>query len=138
MSGFLPTAPLQVVFNCVSTCKYKMQEMSFHVMLSSRTHLQFIMLVFTDPHSQLKFCAGNHNHPNSFFGSPNSMKIIPLNEPEQIQLIKHNFDNEHHHFTFKYLPKWWQFINVELKGSIHYILSVKRQLMSDACTWTSF
>ena len=66
------------------------------------------------------------------------MKIISLNEPEQTQLIKHDFDNEHHHFTFKYLPKWWQFINVRLKGSIHYSLSVKWQLMSDACTCTSF
>jgi len=136
MSGFLPKAYLQVMFSYFCMHNQKMQEMCCYIMIrASVVH----SVGLHRSGISLKVLWGSHKHPNSFFGrSPDSMKIIPLNEPEQTQLIKHNFDNEHHYFTFKYLPKWWQFINVGLKGSIHYSLSVKRQLMSDACTWTSF
>lgn len=34
------------------------------------------------------------------------MKIISLNEPEQTQAIKYNFNDEPQHFTFEYFPKW--------------------------------
>lgn len=60
------------------------------------------------------------------------MKITSLNEPEQTQVIKYNFKDEPQCFTFEYFPKWWQFINVRLKGSIHFSYSVKRQLMNGA------
>lgn len=59
------------------------------------------------------------------------MEIVYLNEPEQTQVIKYNFNDEPQHFTFEYFPKWLQFINVRLKGSIHFSYSVKRQLMND-------
>lgn len=60
-------------------------------------------MVSRDPDTHLKFCGVSQKHPDLFFGrSSNSRKIILLNEPEQTKLIKHNFDNEHHHFTFKY------------------------------------
>lgn len=59
------------------------------------------------------------------------MKIVSLNEPEQTQVIKYNFNDEPQHFTSEYFPKWWQSINVRLKGFIHFSCSVKRQLMND-------
>ena len=60
------------------------------------------------------------------------MKIIPLNGPEQTQVIKYNFNDEPQHFPFEYFPKWLPFINVRLKDFIHFSYSVKRQLMNDA------
>lgn len=60
------------------------------------------------------------------------MKITSLNEPEQAQVIKYNFNDEPQHFPFEYFPKWLQFINIGLKGSFHFSYSVKRQLMNGA------
>lgn len=60
------------------------------------------------------------------------MKIISSNEPEQTQVIKYNFNDEPQCFTFECFPKWLQFINVTLKGSLHFSCSVKRHFMNDA------
>lgn len=100
MSDFLPKTHLQAMFNYPCTCSYKKQE-TCHCITSSIISVAY-SVGFQTSRLSLKVLLKAKNIQTCFFGrSPNSMKIILLNEPEQTQLIKHNFDNEHYHFTFK-------------------------------------